>query len=39
MVGQVTAQGGIPRCGAGQRGEWREEVAARLGSSGAGGEG
>jgi hypothetical protein len=39
MVGRVTARGGIPRCGAGRRGEWWEAVAARPSSGGAGGEG
>jgi hypothetical protein len=39
MVGRVTAQGSIPRSGAGQREEWREVVAARPSSGGARGEG
>jgi hypothetical protein len=36
MVGRVTARGGIPRCGAGRRGEWREAVAVRPSSGGIG---
>jgi hypothetical protein len=39
MVGRVTAWGGIPRCGAGRRGGWREAVAARPNSGGARREG
>jgi hypothetical protein len=31
--------GGIPRGGAGRRGEWREAVVVRPSSGGAGGEG